>query len=61
MYLAYSALNQLNQDNKTVKLKPVSKKTMLRFRGYVAACNKYQQEIAAIKQYLPDWQPAFKY
>lgn len=58
MYLAYSALNQ---SNKTNRLKPVSKQTKLRYKGYVAACNKYEQEIAAIRQYLPNWQPVFKH
>ncbi|WP_345948260.1 MULTISPECIES: hypothetical protein [unclassified Mucilaginibacter] len=32
----------------------------LRYKGYKAACEKYQKEIASIQQYLPDWKPTFK-
>jgi hypothetical protein len=31
----------------------------LRYHAYKAVCKKYQQEIAAIQKYFPNWQPRF--
>jgi hypothetical protein len=58
MHLAYSALH--NATNAAQTIQPVTRKLKLRYKGYKAACQKYEQEIAAIRQYLPGWQPAFK-
>jgi len=52
MYIAYSAFRS---DKRSVKTK-----TSARYRGYLAACAKHEQTIAAIRQYMPDWTPAFK-
>jgi hypothetical protein len=62
MHLAYSALRDvalgetLTAKNQT----PTNRNIRLRYRGYQAACQKYKQEIAAIQQHFPGWQPAFK-
>ncbi|MFD1255729.1 hypothetical protein ACFQ3S_02890 [Mucilaginibacter terrae] len=62
MHLAYSAL----QNNAGIVTpvstpgKTVHRKLKLRYIGYQAACQKYEQEITAIQQYLPGWYPAFK-
>jgi hypothetical protein len=62
MRLVYSALQDTGSNSKAPsnQNKPVSRKLRLRYRGYQAACQKYEQEIAAIQQYLPGWKPAFK-
>ena len=62
MHLAYSAFRdniKLTNSNSIEQL-PTTRRLKLRYRGYLAACQKYEQEIAAIQRYLPDWQPAFK-
>ena len=62
MRLVYSALqNTVGNTRAIANLNvPASRRVKLRYRGYKAACQKYEQEIAAIQQYLPGWQPAFK-
>lgn len=61
MHLAYSAFNNLSiEEQPGVKPPPVKQKLRLRYKGYQAACQKYEQEIAAIQQYIPGWQPAFR-
>jgi len=59
MHLAYSSLRSSNEREKISNPKPVKKKEHLRYIGYLAACRKYQDEIAAIQEYLPNWKPAF--
>ncbi|WP_374950998.1 hypothetical protein [Mucilaginibacter sp.] len=53
MYIAYSALRETNTKQATTTLQQ-------RLKGYQAACQKYQQEIADIQKYLPGWTPEFK-
>lgn len=62
MRLVYSAPQNTDSNLKatTGYSKPISRRERLRYRGYQAACQKYEQEIAAIQQYIPGWQPAFK-
>jgi len=52
MHIAYSAF----QPGK----RPAKLQNSARYRGYLAACNKHQQTIVAIQQYIPGWKPAFK-
>ena len=52
MHLAYSAL-------RNTKSSPVNPRATARYHGYLAACQKHKDTIAAIKQYLPDWEPPF--
>lgn len=52
MHLAYSALRNTGK-------RPANKKAVDRYKGYLAACQKHQQTIAAIQEYLPGWQPSF--
>lgn len=49
MHIAYSALNNPGKQPST--------ETAARFRGYLAARDKHAATIAAIKRYLPDWEP----
>lgn len=49
MYIAYSAFRSAKRSVRT--------KTSARYRGYLAACDKHEQTIAAIRQYLPGWTP----
>jgi hypothetical protein len=51
MHIAYSALRSTGKH-------PDSKTTSARYRGYAAACQKHQQTIAAIREYLPGWEPS---
>lgn len=52
MHIAYSALRPHQNSVKT--------RASARYRGYLAACSKHEQTIAAIRQYMPEWKPAFK-
>ena len=60
MQLVYSSLRNCANGNHKKKSTSVKRKTSLRYLGYQAACEKYQSEIAAIQQYIPNWKPAFK-
>jgi hypothetical protein len=60
MHLAYSALRSNLDVQKINKLGSAKKRTQLKYVGYLTACKKYQEEIAAIQQYMPGWKPAFK-
>ena len=56
MYLAYSALDvsiQPGQQNQ------ISEQLIIRYQAYRAACEKYADEIAAIRKYFPNWNPTF--
>lgn len=60
MYIAFSALspqpdNNGKPDNKCL----ANSEALLRFKAYVAACEKYRHEIAAIQKYMPGWKPLF--
>ena len=56
MYVAYCALRTKQKPGKT---KSPNNEYGERYRGYYAACQKYQQEIIAIQKYIPGWQPPF--
>jgi len=53
MQIVYSALY-------TTGKRPDNNPASARYRGYLAACEKHRETIAAIQQYLPDWQPEFR-
>ena len=56
MHLAYSAVNNINnnpQPNKNEK----DNELMLRYEAYQLTCSKYSSEIAAIQKYIPGWVP----
>lgn len=55
MYIAYSALR-----NKKENAQPANKKLTQRHKAYVAACNKYSNEIIAIQKYFPGWMPGLE-
>jgi DNA-binding LacI/PurR family transcriptional regulator len=50
MHIAYSAF-------RTTGKHPANKTTSARYQGYLAACQKHGQTIAAIREYLPGWEP----
>ncbi|CAM3789772.1 hypothetical protein MUGA111182_09825 [Mucilaginibacter galii] len=60
MHLAYSSLRNINENDQSNKPSFTKKARQLRYQGYQAACEKYQNEIATIQQYLPGWKPAFR-
>lgn len=63
MHIIYSAFRNSDTKKQQVnkpKHRQANKEKELRYQGYRAACHKYEKEIAAIRQYLPDWKPEFK-
>jgi hypothetical protein len=61
MYIAFSALHQStgeghNQNNQNTLNEH---EALQRFEAYMAACEKYKDEITAIQKYMPGWMPAF--
>jgi hypothetical protein len=56
MYIAYSALQNLQQQPDHI-IGPYNEQA-LRYLAYLETCNKYSREIAEIQKYLPGWQPA---
>ena len=61
MYVAYSAINQLQNLPQGKQQAEPQNELQLRYRAYQEACNKYGHEIAAIQKYLPGWEPKFSY
>ncbi|MBB5395622.1 hypothetical protein HDC91_001650 [Mucilaginibacter sp. AK015] len=57
MYIAYSALRTKQKNGKHM---PTSRELTKRAAGYIAACDKYRHEIAAIQKYIPGWMPPFE-
>jgi hypothetical protein len=57
MHLAYSAIK--NTDQQPIQPDQIEPESVLRFEAYLTVCEKYSREIAAIRQYLPGWQPPF--
>ncbi|HVW98151.1 MAG TPA: hypothetical protein VHA56_19425 [Mucilaginibacter sp.] len=55
MHLAYSAIS--NTDNTAPE---TSTELLLRYQAFLAVCEKYRHEIAAIQKYIPGWSPAFR-
>ena len=57
MHLAYSTIaesrRQKSKKNRRCNLS-------LRYDAYLAACDKYKDEIVAIRKYFPGWNPAFR-
>jgi len=61
MQLVYSSLRPIDNFHEVKELTTAAKKRKLRYNGYHAACEKYREEIIAIRQYMPNWKPVFKY
>lgn len=59
MHLVYSALKPNNKDDFSISDQQTSEK-MLRYSAYLAVCEKYCREIAAIRKYFPNWSPEFR-
>lgn len=66
MHLAYSAFREVNHpsgaksdQHNTGQPHNSKHQKKLRYLGYQAACHKYRHELAAIREYLPHWQPQF--
>jgi hypothetical protein len=60
MYIAYSALPNLNRQTEHQRHEEPENNLLIRYRAYVATCEKYHLEITAIQKYIPGWQPAFQ-
>jgi len=58
MYIAYSALQSLNQQQTNNQAAPETE-LQLRYRAYHATCEKYRREITDIQKFIPNWQPKF--
>jgi hypothetical protein len=59
MYIAYSALNQHNNQLQNQSNQPQTE-LQQRYEAYQITCNKYSREIAAIQKYMPGWMPKFR-
>ncbi len=62
MYLAYSALSANADLKPTAQNFPAEpeNESVLRYMAYQETCNKFKDEIAAIRKYIPGWMPAFR-
>lgn len=61
MHLAYSALRSNAKSGRSInKLSKNDKNMQLKYLGYLSACEKYKNEISAIQQYIPGWEPALR-
>ncbi len=62
MHIVYSVFNEANNQNQSIP-QPVpqhpDEDLNLRLRAHQQVCNKYRDEILAIRKYLPQWQPKF--
>ena len=56
MHIAYSALKPENNRNQSPDGERTDDK-VLRYVAYLEACEKYRQQIAAIRKYFPGWAP----
>jgi hypothetical protein len=57
MHVAYSALKPENNHDP----RPAGERTcdsLLRYMAYLEACEKYRQQIVAIRKYFPGWAPS---
>jgi len=57
MHLVYSAYRNINKPLIPKSDPALGKEAAQRNLGYLAACKKHRQTIAAIQQYLPGWRP----
>jgi len=57
MYLIYSAYQHQVSPNTA---DPNNHEKQLRYEAYMAVCEKYRREIAAIQKHLPNWKPRFE-
>jgi hypothetical protein len=59
MHLAYSAIKPESDNGRTRMEKPVGE-ALLRYLAYLETCEKYSDQIAAIRKYFPGWAPQFR-
>jgi len=59
MHLVYSAYRNINKPLIPKSDPALGHEAAQRYDGYLAACKKHRQTIAAIQQYLPNWKPPF--
>jgi len=60
MYIAYSALHDLNtQNEQNNQNQTAANQPQKRNQAYRTICSKYRREIADIQKYIPGWQPKF--
>ncbi|WP_162996478.1 hypothetical protein [Mucilaginibacter celer] len=61
MYIAFSALSQQSRDGESRHNNDAlnSNESLIRFKAYEAACEKYKDQIIEIQKYMPGWMPPF--
>ena len=59
MYIAFSALQPQTMAGRNQNENLSNSEPVLRYKAYVATCEKYKDEIAAIQKYIPGWMPSF--
>lgn len=62
MHIVYSVFNKTaneNQTNNRADQQQTEVDLALRLAAYKQVCNKYHDEIMAIRKYMPQWQPKF--
>ena len=57
MYIAYSAFQTINGEDKFYEPDSTNEELLLRYQAYQTVCKKYEQDIIEIQRYLPDWAP----
>jgi hypothetical protein len=58
MHIAYSATRDVNRQIIIKRPAAANPQHALRLKAYLATCQKFNKEIAAIQKYLPGWAPA---
>lgn len=62
MHIVHSVFSETAYQNQTTAYedaKQVDLDLALRFTAYQEVCSKYQDEIKAIRKYMPGWKPEF--
>lgn len=64
MHIVHSVFSETAYQNQTVAptdAQQIDLDLALRFKAYQEVCGKYQDEIAAIRKYMPGWKPKFNF
>jgi hypothetical protein len=59
MHLAYSALKSEN-NNRHNQPEQNTTEVTLRYFAYLETCERYKEQIAAVRKYFPGWMPQFR-
>jgi hypothetical protein len=64
MHIVYSVFSETTYQNQTTAsadMQQVDADLAIRFTAYQETCSKYQDEITAIRKYIPGWKPEFNF